>query len=151
MGQKFNANGLRVGIIQSWTSTWFAKGGKYRTLVLEDVKIKRYLRTKLKEAGISLIEIDRGKKVAVVIHTSKPGIIIGRQGAAIDELRKDLEKRFGGTFGVEIREVRNPDADAEIVAETIQGQIQRRMPYRRAVKMSLEKAMKGGAVGVKVT
>ena len=129
---------------------WFAEKARYRKLLLEDLRIRRFLQKKLKEAGVSLIEIERTKKVVVIIHTSKPGVIIGKQGAAIEELRHILEKEFGGVFAVEIREVRNPDADAEVVAETIQGQIARRMPYRRAVKMALEKAIQAGAVGVKV-
>lgn len=151
MGQKVNPNGFRIGFTRTWPSMWFAERGRYRKLLLEDLRIRRFLQKRLKEAGVSLIEIERTKKVSVVIHTSKPGVIIGRQGAAIEELRLILEKEFGGTFAVEIREVRNPDADAEIVAETLQGQIARRMPYRRAVKMALEKAMQAGAVGVKVS
>jgi small subunit ribosomal protein S3 len=151
MGQKVNPNGLRLHITRSWPSKWFAGSKhKYRDCFLQDVRIKRSIRAKLKEAGISEIEIDRGKKVSVMIFTSKPGVIIGKQGAAIEDLRKSLEKEFGGSFEVEIREVRNPDADADVIAETIQGQIQRRMPYRRAVKMSLEKAIQAGALGVKV-
>ncbi|MDD5623170.1 MAG: 30S ribosomal protein S3 [Candidatus Peribacteraceae bacterium] len=151
MGQKVNANGFRIGITHSWPSTWFARGNKYRDLLLQDIFIKRYIRERMKDAGISLIEIDRGKKTSVKIHTSKPGVIIGKQGAAIEELRKDLEKRFGGSFEVNIQEIRNPDANADVIAETIQGQIQRRMPYRRAVKMALEKAIQAGAVGIKVS
>jgi small subunit ribosomal protein S3 len=151
MGQKVNPNGFRIGFTHTWPSTWFAKGKKYQDLFLQDVRIKRYIHERIKESGISLIEIERGKKVIVTIHTSKPGVIIGKQGAAIEELKKDLEKKFSGTFTVEIREIRNPDADAEVIAETIQGQIQRRMPYRRAVKMAVEKAMQAGAIGVKVT
>lgn len=151
MGQKVNPNGFRIGFTHTWPSTWFARGNKYRDLLLQDVRIRRYILGKIKEAGISGIDIERGKKVTVTIHTSKPGVIIGKQGAAIEELRKDLERRFGGSFEVDIREIRSPDADAEVIAETIQGQIQRRMPYRRAVKMAIEKAMQAGAVGVKVT
>ncbi len=151
MGQKVNANGFRLGITHTWPSTWYAKGGKYRELFLQDVRIKRYIEGKVKEAGISSIEIDRGKKVTVSIHTSKPGVLIGKQGAAIEDLRKDLEKRFTGSFEVDVREIRSPDADPVVIAETIQGQIQRRMPYRRAVKMSIEKALQGGAIGVKIT
>ncbi len=152
MGQKVNPNGFRIGFTHTWPSTWFAKGKKYSELLLSDVNINRYIRGKMKESGISSIEIDRGKKVTVTIHTSKPGVLIGKQGAAIEELRKDLERRFGGgAYAVEVQEVRNPDADAEIIAENIQGQIQRRMPYRRACKMAIEKAMQAGAIGVKVT
>ncbi len=151
MGQKVNPNGFRIGITHTWPSIWFAKGKKFRDLLLQDVLIKRYLRGRVKESGISSIGIDRGKKVTVTIVTSKPGILIGKQGAAIEELKKELEHRFGGSFMVEIQELRNPDADAEVIAETIQGQIERRMPYRRAVKMSIEKAIQAGALGIKVT
>ena len=127
MGQKVNPNGFRMGITHTWPSTWYARGRKYRDLFLQDVKIRRYIRVRMKDAGISNIEIDRQKKTSVVIHTSKPGVIIGKQGAAIEELRTDLEKQFGGSFEVNIQEIRNPDADAEVIAETVQGQIQRRM------------------------
>lgn len=151
MGQKANPNGIRIGITHTWPSTWFARGRKFRELLLQDVSIRRYIHGRMKEAGISGIDIDRGKHVTVVIHTSKPGVIIGKQGAAIEELRKDLEKRFPGSFEVHIQEVRSPDADAEIIAETIQGQIQRRMPYRRAVKMAMEKAMQAGVLGMKIS
>lgn len=151
MGQKVNPNGLRIGITHSWPSSWFAEGRKYRDLLLQDVRIKRFIRGKMKDAGISLIEIDRGKKVSVAIHTSKPGVIIGKQGAAIEELRKELERAFGGSFEVNIQEIRSPDADADVIAETIQGQIQRRMPYRRASKMAMEKAMQAGALGIKIS
>jgi small subunit ribosomal protein S3 len=151
MGQKVNPNGFRIGFTHSWPSTWFAKGKKYSELLLQDVRIKRFIMDKFKESGISLIEIDRGKKVTVTIHTSKPGVIIGKQGAAIEELKRILEARFATGFTVEIQEIRTPDTDAHCIAETIQGQIQRRMPYRRAVKMSIEKAMQSGAVGIKVT
>lgn len=150
MGQKVNPNGIRIGITHSWPSSWFARGRKFRDLLIQDVGIKRYIKNRMKDAGISLIEIDRQKKTSVTIHTSKPGVIIGKQGAAIEELRKDLERQFGGSFEVNIQEIRSPDADAEVIAETIQGQIQRRMPYRRAAKMAIEKAMQAGAVGIKV-
>ncbi|MBI3336599.1 30S ribosomal protein S3 [Candidatus Peregrinibacteria bacterium] len=151
MGQKVNPNGFRIGFTHTWPSTWFARRGRYRTFLLDDVRIRHFIRARMKESGISQIEIERGKNIAVTIHTSKPGVIIGKQGAAIEELRKNLEQVFGGLFQVDIREVRSPDSDAEVIAETIQGQIQRRMPYRRAVKMALEKAMQSGALGIKVT
>ena len=150
MGQKVNPNGFRLGITGTWPSTWFASKKKYGALFRQDVLIKRFINSRVKDAGISRIEIERTKKVSITIHTSKPGIIIGKQGAAIEELRKELEKRFGGSFEVNIREVRNPDMDAYVMAETIRGQIERRMPYRRAVKMAIEKAMQAGALGVKV-
>ncbi len=151
MGQKVNPNGFRIGFTHSWPSTWFAKGKKFSELMLQDVKVRRYILGKMKDAGISSIEIDRGKKVIVTIRTSKPGVLIGKQGAAIADLEKDLQQKFGGQFKVEVQEIRNPDADPEVIAESIQGQIERRMPYRRAVKMAIEKAMAAGALGIKVT
>src|SRR3990167_7199792 len=111
MGQKVNPNGFRIGFTRTWHSTWFARGNKYQDLFLQDVRIKRYIRERAKDAGISDILIDRSKKVTVTIKTSKPGVLIGKQGAAIEELRKELEKRFGGHFDVDIEEIRQPDAD----------------------------------------
>lgn len=151
MGQKVNPNGFRIGIFRAWPSTWFAEGTQFRDFLLQDVLVKRYIKGKLKEAGISEILIERGKKTLVTIKTSKPGIIIGKQGAAIEDMRKDLDKRFGGSFQVEIQEVRNPDADAAVIAENIKMQIERRMPYRRAAKQAIEKAMASGALGVKIS
>ncbi len=150
MGQKVNPIGFRLGITTAWPSTWFAGKKKYGQLFREDVMIRRFIEKRVKDAGISRIDIERTKKVSVAIHTSKPGVIIGKQGAAIEELRKDLEREFQQPFEVNIREVRTPDIDAFVIAETIRGQIERRMPYRRAVKMSLEKAKQAGALGVKV-
>lgn len=151
MGQKVNPNGLRIGITHMWPSTWFARGKKYRDLFLQDQLIKRHILGKLKDAGISQLHIERNKKISVSIESSKPGVIIGKQGAAIEDLRKDLEQTFGGSFEVDIKELRNPDADANVIAESIQGQIERRMPYRRAAKMAMEKAMQAGAQGVKIS
>jgi small subunit ribosomal protein S3 len=150
MGQKVNPNGFRLGITHSWPSTWFATKDKYRDMLLADTKIRRALMKQFKDAGISSIEIDRNKKTSVLINSSKPGVLIGKQGAAIEELRKKLEKEFGGSFEVNVHEVRSPDADAACVAESIQGQIERRMPYRRACKMAIEKAMQAGAIGIKI-
>ncbi len=150
MGQKVNPTGFRLGITTKWPSSWFARGRKYRDLLLEDLKIKEAINRRLPDAGISRIEIDRDKKVSLTIHTSKPGVIIGKQGASIEELRQFLERSFGQSFGVNIQEIRNPDANAHVIAETIQGQIQRRMPYRRAAKMAIEKAMQSGAKGIKI-
>ena len=150
MGQKVNPNGFRLGITHSWASTWFATKEKYQTLFLADVRIRRFLEKKFKDAGLSSIEIDRGKKTFVVLNSSKPGVIIGKQGAAIEDLRKELEKKFGGSFEINVHEIKNPDADAVCIAESIQSQIERRMPYRRACKMAIERAMQAGAIGVKV-
>lgn len=150
MGQKVNPNGFRLGITRTWPSTWFARGKKYRDYFLQDQKVKRYILGKLKDAGISEIRIERSKKISVTIESSKPGVIIGKQGSAIEQLKQDLEKTFGGSFEVNIEELRSPDTEPEIIAETVQGQIQRRMPYRRACKMAIEKAMQSGALGVKI-
>jgi len=151
MGQKVNPNGFRLGITHSWPSTWFATKEKFRQNLLADTLIRRFIATKFKDSGISLIEIDRGKKTTVLMHSSKPGVIIGKQGAAAEELRKEMEKKFGGSFEINVQEVRNPEADAACIAESIQGQIERRMPYRRACKMAMEKAMTAGAIGVKIS
>ncbi|MDA1209051.1 MAG: 30S ribosomal protein S3 [bacterium] len=150
MGQKVNPNGMRLNITRTWTSTWFAKGRKYRDLFIQDVEIQRYIRARLQDAGISNIDIDRSKKTSLTIHTSKPGVIIGKQGASIELLRVDLEKKFGGLFEVNIQEIRNPDGDADVIAETIQGQMQRRMPFRRAARMAIEKSMQSGVQGIKI-
>lgn len=151
MGQKVNPNGFRLGITHSWPSTWFATKEKFRQNLLADTLIRRFIATKFKDSGISLVEIDRNKKTTVLIHSSKPGVLIGKQGAAAEELRKEMEKKFGGSFEINVQEVRNPEADAACIAESIQGQIERRMPYRRACKMAMEKAMTAGAIGVKIS
>jgi small subunit ribosomal protein S3 len=150
MGQKVNPNGFRLGITHTWPSTWFATRDKFRQNLLDDTRIRRFLRKKFPESGISSIEIAREKKVSVVINTSKPGVIIGKQGSAIEDLRKELEGKFGGSFEINVHEIRNAEADAECIAESVQGQIQRRMPYRRACKMAMEKAMQAGAIGIKI-
>ena len=150
MGQKVNPIGFRLGMTTTWNSSWFAPKRKYRDLFLEDIAIRTYLKNRIKDAGMSRIEIERSKKITIAIHTSKPGIIIGKQGAAIEELRKDLERHFGASFEVNIREIRNPDADAHVVAESVRGQIERRMPFRRAAKMAIEKARQAGVLGIKI-
>jgi small subunit ribosomal protein S3 len=150
MGQKVNPNGFRLGITTTWPSTWFAGKKKYKQYFLQDVAIRKFIHNRVRDAGMTRIEIERTKKISVSIHTSKPGVIIGKQGSAIDELKREMEKTFGERFEVNIREVRNPEADAYVIAETIRGQMERRMPYRRAVKMAVEKAMQAGALGVKI-
>lgn len=151
MGQKVNPNGLRIGLTRTWPSTWFARKRKFREQLIQDVQIRDFIRKSTEEAGISEIQIERGKKVIVTIHTSKPGVLIGKQGASIEVLKTKLQQKFGSSFDVDVREIRNPDANADVIAETIQGQIQRRMPYRRAVKMAMEKALQSGAQGIKVS
>ncbi|KKQ71957.1 MAG: 30S ribosomal protein S3, small subunit ribosomal protein S3 [Candidatus Peregrinibacteria bacterium GW2011_GWC2_39_14] len=151
MGQKVNPNIIRIGITKSWDSKWFATKKSYSTLLHKDIEVKKYLEKRLKENAISRIEILRSPtKVTLVIYTAKPGTIIGHQGEMIEELRAELEKKFNEKFGIEIKEIRQPATDARLIAESIAQQVEKRISYRRAAKMALEKAMDAGALGVKV-
>jgi len=151
MGQKVNPNDIRVGIITTWPSKWFALGKDYQKKFLEDVAIRSFLTDKLVDAGISSIGIERDSShVSVIIFTSKPGVIIGRSGTAIEDLKKTLSKQFNNNFDVNIREIKNPDTDAEILAENVAQQISRRIAFRRAAKSAVRKAMDAGAKGVKI-
>lgn len=150
MGQKVDPNIMRIGIIKSWDSKWFAAGKSYSSLLHKDIKIRKFIFKKLAEAGVSKIEILRSPtKVTLVIYTAKPGTVIGHQGEMVEDLRATLEKEFGEKFGIEIKEIRNPSTDAKLLAENIAQQIEKRISYRRAAKMALDKAMEGGAKGVK--
>jgi len=153
MGQKVNPNGLRVGIIRSWDSKWFANKKQYRTNLHQDVLIRRFIKEYFKEGYIARVEIQRdANRTTLVIHTSRPGVIIGRQGEGIEKFEKTLGKKFGPTrFSVNVKEVKNPDVDSVLVAENIARQITRRVSYRRAVKTAIQRAMENGAKGIKVT
>ena len=151
MGQKVNPKSLRLGIVNTWDSTWFADKKSYIAYLHEDIKIRHYLQEKLKDAGISSLKIERSKnKIAVNIYTSKPGIIIGRGGELIEVLRDDLNKKFKINFEINVKEVHKPQADPQIIAQNIARQIEKRFPYRRAVKMALQKAKEAGVLGVKI-
>lgn len=151
MGQKVNPIGLRIGINRGWASRWYANPKKYATLLHEDIQIRKFIDTQIKEGGISLIEIERATdNTDINIHTAKPGIIIGRQGAGIEKLRADLEKKFQKKFNLNIVEVKKPDLDAAVVAESVASQVTRRVNYRRACKMAIRKAMEAGAKGIKI-
>lgn len=151
MGQKVNPNDIRIGIINTWSSRWFALGKGYQKNFLEDLAIRDYLNKKLSEASVSSIEIERSSsQVTVIIFSSKPGIIIGRSGTAIEDLKKELSQKFNNHFDVNIREVKNPDTDAEILAGSVAEQIVRRVAFRRAAKSAVRKGMDAGAKGVKV-
>ncbi|MBU0727097.1 30S ribosomal protein S3 [Patescibacteria group bacterium] len=151
MGQKVNPKGLRIGIINTWDSKWFAGRKKYAKYFHADLALKKLVRDKLKNAGVIKIEIERSaKKVVVNIHAAKPGLIIGRQGVAIEDLRDLLSRKFGENFEVNILEIANPDMSAELIGELVASQIERRIAYRRAVKMALQKAIEAGAQGVKI-
>ena len=150
MGQKVSPHGLRVGIIKDWSSKWYANKQNFADYLVEDNKIRKYLKETLKTAGISSINIERkGTEVKVNVMAAKPGMIIGKAGAAIEELKKKLEKMTGKTVSLNIVEVKNLDMDATLVAESIASQLERRISFRKAMKQAMAKTMKAGAKGIK--
>ena len=150
MGQKVSPHGLRVGIIKDWSSKWYANKQNFADYLVEDNKIRKYLKETLKTAGISSINIERkGTEVKVNVMAAKPGMIIGKAGAAIEELKKKLEKMTGKTVSLNIVEVKNLDMDATLVAENIAAQLERRISFRKAMKQAMAKTMKAGAKGIK--
>ncbi len=150
MGQKVNPIGFRLGVIKTWDSQWFAQK-KYHQLLHEDIKIKKYLKEKFYHAGVAKIEIERAAdKAKINMRVARPGIIIGRKGAEIDKLKKDLEKMMTGEVIINILEVRKPEVDAQLVAENIALQLVRRVAFRRAMKRSVTSALKFGAQGIRV-
>ncbi len=150
MGQKVHPTGFRLGIIKTWDSKWFATKG-YSKLVFEDRKIRDYIKERLFHAGIAKIEIERAaSKVKIRIHTARPGIVIGKKGAEIEVLRRDIERRFKREVLIDIQEVRRPELDATLVAENIALQLVRRVAFRRAMKRAVSSALKFGAKGVRV-
>jgi len=150
LGQKVNPIGLRLGIVKTWESRWYA-GKNYADYILEDFNIRKFLKKKLYHAGISRIEIERSsKRIRLKIFTSRPGIVIGKKGAEIAELKKILEKMVLHEVLIDIQEVRKPEMDAQLVAENIALQIERRVAFRRAMKRGISSAMRFGAEGVKV-
>ena len=150
MGQKVNPIGLRLNIVKTWNSIWYADRD-YATYFIEDQRIRKYLKKRLYHAGVSKIEIARtGDKVRVKIHTARPGIVIGKKGAEIETLKGDLEKFTKRECHVDIQEVRRPEADAQLVAENVAMQMERRVAFRRAMKKATNVALKFGAKGVKI-
>ncbi|HHW11567.1 MAG TPA: 30S ribosomal protein S3 [Firmicutes bacterium] len=150
MGQKVHPVGLRVGIIRDWEGRWFAEKD-YATLLHEDLKIRRFIKSKLYNSGIARVEIERAaNRVKVTIHTARPGMVIGRGGAEVENLRKSLEKLTDKQVSLNIAEVKVPDLNAQLVAENICFQLERRSSYRRAMKQAISRAMKLGALGVKI-
>ena len=151
MGSKVNPIGLRTGIIRTWDSSWYAGKRSFGKMLAEDMKIRAFVRTKLNDSGVSRIELLRNAKdITLNIHSAKPGVIIGRQGASVEDLKADLEKQFGHKFTINIKEIKKPELDAWLTAENIAMQIERRVSYRRAAKMSVKKALEAGAKGVKI-
>ncbi|WP_427340463.1 30S ribosomal protein S3 [Caloranaerobacter sp. DY30410] len=150
MGQKVNPHGLRVGIIKDWDSRWYAGKKEFADLLIEDYNIRKFLKQKLYIAGISRIEIERAaNRVRVTINTAKPGMVIGKGGQGVEELRKQLEKLTKKKVVVNVEEVKVPELDAQLVAENIAAQIERRVSFRRAMKQAIQRTMRAGAKGIK--
>ena len=143
MGQKVNPIGFRLGLTKNWTSKWFADHRTYSTLLEQDVKLQRYIKKHLKHAGISRVEVERAaQKIRVTIFASRPGIIIGRKGEAADQLKADLQKLCKTEVTVNIKEVKRPEIDAQLISENIATQLERRIAFRRAIKRALASAMR---------
>lgn len=151
MGQKVNPISMRVGVIRSWGSTWFSEKD-YARLLHEDIKLKKQIKKSLYHAGIAKVEISRAaNKCSIDIHTARPGVVIGKRGAGLEELKAELQKTVtGGDIAIQIKEVRKAEMDAQLVAENIAQQLERRMSFRRVIKRSVQSAMKLGASGIKV-
>ena len=151
MGQKVNPHGLRVGVIKDWDSRWYAREDKVGDLIVEDYKIREYLKKTLYSAGVPTIEIERDSaKVRIYIHCSRPGVVIGKGGQEIERLRLEVEKLIGKPVALSIVEVRTPDTNAQLVAENIAQQLEKRIGFRRAMKNAMGRAMRMGARGIKV-
>ena len=152
MGQKVNPHGVRVGVIKDWDSKWYANSKDYSNYLVEDQKIRKFLKKKLYTAGISKIEIERtAKMVKINLYTAKPGIIIGKGGAGVEALKAEVSKLIGKDVNLNIVEVKNIDTDAQLVAENIAGQLERRISFRRAMKQCMQKSLKAGALGIKTS
>ena len=150
MGQKVHPNGIRVGVIKDWNSKWYADSKNFADYLVEDHKIREYVKKKLFISGISKIEIERTAKfVKVNVYTAKPGLVIGKGGNLSEELKAELEKMINKEVNLNIVEVKNVDTDAQLVAENIANQLERRISFRRAMKQCMQKAMKAGALGIK--
>ena len=150
MGQKVHPTGARVGIIKDWNSKWYADSKNFADYLVEDQKIRKFLKKKLYAAGISKIEIERTAKIVKInLYTAKPGIIIGKGGAGVETIKAETSKLIGKDVNLNIVEVKNIDTDAQLVAENIAGQLERRISFRRAMKQCMQKATKAGALGIK--
>ncbi|HLE40662.1 MAG TPA: 30S ribosomal protein S3 [Nitrospirota bacterium] len=151
MGQKVHPIGFRLGVIKTWDSRWYSKKN-YAPLLHEDIKIRKIVKERLMHAGVSKIEIERaGQKAKINIHTARPGIIIGKKGAEVDKLKKDLEVMTGKQIYINIQEIRRPELEAQLVAENIALQLERRIAFRRAMKKAVTSALRLGAQGIKIT
>ena len=152
MVQKVNPHGLRVGVIKDWDSTWYAQEGEFADNLVEDYNIRTFLKKKLYIAGVSKINIERySDRVKVIVYTAKPGIVIGKGGAEIEKVKSDLQKLTDKKLVVDIKEVKRPDKDAQLVAENIAAQLENRVSFRRAMKSCMSRAMKAGVEGIKTS
>lgn len=150
MGQKVHPHGIRVGVIKNWDSRWFAKGKDFGDLLVEDYNLRKMLKKRLASSGVSKIEIERtGEKVRVHIHCAKPGMVIGKGGAEIEKLRLYCEKFLNKPVSINIVEIKSPDVNAQLIAESIAQQLEKRISFRRAMKQAMGRAMKFGAKGIK--
>ena len=152
MGQKVNPHGLRVGIIKDWDSKWYADKKSFDVLLVEDYNIREYVKEKLFIAGISRLEIERAaNKIKLNVYTAKPGMVIGRGGSGVEELRNELEKMTGKSVVINVEEIKKPELDAQLVAENIASQLERRVSFRRAMKQGIQRTMRAGALGMKTS
>tara|TARA_Y100000590_G_scaffold465280_2_gene637149 strand:- start:16920 stop:17609 length:690 start_codon:yes stop_codon:yes gene_type:complete len=150
MGQKINPIGLRVGINRTWDSRWYA-GNDYADKLVEDLKLREYVRDRLKSAGISKVIVERAaQNTKVTVYTARPGVIIGKKGADIEKLRRDLSKRASGEVSLNIVEVRKPELDAQLAAEGVAQQLERRVSFRRAMKRAVQNALRFGGLGIRI-
>lgn len=151
MGQKVNPHGMRVGVIKDWDSRWYAEGD-FADNLIEDYNIRKFLKKKLYASGVSDIEIERASdRVRVIIHTAKPGVVIGKQGAEIEKLKKEVSKLTTKKVYIDIKEIKRPDRDAQLVAENIAQQLENRTAFRRAMKSAMQRSMKAGVLGIKAS
>lgn len=151
MGRKVHPIGFRLGITQPWEARWFAEGDQYTEQLHQDFEIRKLILNEASKAGVSRVEIERFPgKVRIVVHTAKPGILIGRKGDSVKKIRQNLEQLTGKKIDLDIKEIKQPDMDAYLIAQNIAGQIERRVAYRRAMKRALQQAMRQGAQGIKI-
>src|SRR5207253_2365626 len=151
MGHKVHPNGFRLGVYRNWEAKWFAPDKEFKGLLLEDIRLRRMLVSRLKNAGIARIETERSSSaLTITLHTAKPGIVIGKGGTSVDALRDELEKMTGKRVRVTIQEIKKPELSAQLVAENVAAQLEKRIAFRRAIKQSLMKTMRAGAQGVKI-
>jgi small subunit ribosomal protein S3 len=152
VGHKVHPNAFRLGVFRPWEANWFANPKDYTKMLHEDLEMRRIILARLRNAGIAKIETERSSnaQLTVTIHTAKPGIVIGKGGSSVDQLREDLEKRFGNRVRISIQEIKQPELDAQLVAENIASQIERRISYKRAMKQAILRTMRSGAKGVRI-